>query len=77
MQLENIIPNPKIVSIEMLEAVGHQFMPTYFSKCNELLKENGLLALQVITSPDARYVKMRHGGILYRNIFSQDHCCLL
>ena len=54
----------------MLEAVGHQFIPTYFSKCNELLKENGLLALQVITSPDARYEKMRHGGdFIQKHIF--------
>lgn len=53
----------------MLEAVGHQFIPTYFSKCNELLKENGLLALQVITSPDARYEKMRHGGGFYTETY--------
>lgn len=60
----------KIVSIEMLEAVGHQFMPQYFSKCNELLKENGLLALQVITSPDARYDQMRKGvDFIQKHIF--------
>lgn len=60
----------KIVSIEMLEAVGHQFMPHYFDKCNELLKENGLLALQVITSPDARYDEMRRGvDFIQKHIF--------
>ncbi|MDF2455358.1 MAG: cyclopropane-fatty-acyl-phospholipid synthase [Cytophagaceae bacterium] len=60
----------KIVSIEMLEAVGHQFMPRYFEKCNELLKENGLLALQVITSPDARYDEMRKGvDFIQKHIF--------
>jgi cyclopropane-fatty-acyl-phospholipid synthase len=49
----------KIVSIEMLEAVGHKYLPVYFSKCNELLKEDGSLALQVITSSDKRYEEFR------------------
>lgn len=51
----------KIVSIEMLEAVGHNFMDVYFKKCQELLKKDGLLALQVITCPDARYESLRKG----------------
>jgi cyclopropane-fatty-acyl-phospholipid synthase len=49
----------KIVSIEMLEAVGHAFHETYFAKCHELLKPNGLLALQMITCPDSRYDSLR------------------
>jgi len=51
----------KIVSIEMLEAVGHSFLDVYFKKCHELLKPNGLLALQVITCPDSRYESLRRG----------------
>ncbi len=51
----------KIVSIEMLEAVGHEFLDIYFKKCHELLKPAGILALQVITSPDSRYRSMRKG----------------
>jgi cyclopropane-fatty-acyl-phospholipid synthase len=49
----------KIVSIEMLEAVGHAFHETYFAKCHELLKKDGLLALQMITCPDLRYDSLR------------------
>lgn len=49
----------KIVSIEMLEAVGDAFLETYFSKCHELLKHNGLLGLQIITCPDSRYDSFR------------------
>ncbi|MDR3457474.1 MAG: cyclopropane-fatty-acyl-phospholipid synthase [Verrucomicrobiae bacterium] len=45
----------KIVSIEMLEAVGDEFLETYFAKCHELLKPHGLLALQMITCPDSRH----------------------
>jgi cyclopropane-fatty-acyl-phospholipid synthase len=51
----------KIVSIEMLEAVGHEFLETYFEKCHQLLKRDGLLGLQVITSPDSRYDQFRKG----------------
>lgn len=51
----------KIVSIEMLEAVGHKFLDVYFRKCQELLKKDGLFAFQVITSPDSRYDSLRKG----------------
>ena len=51
----------KIVSVEMLEAVGHRFLDTYFQKCHELLKQDGILALQVITCPDSRYDSLRKG----------------
>ncbi|QIL40318.1 class I SAM-dependent methyltransferase [Pedobacter sp. HDW13] len=51
----------KIVSIEMLEAVGHQYLEAYFEKCQELLKPDGIFAFQVITSPDSRYDKLRTG----------------
>lgn len=51
----------KIISIEMLEAVGHEFLDTFFKKCHDLLKPKGVLALQVITSPDSRYDSRRKG----------------
>lgn len=51
----------KIVSVEMLEAVGHNYLETYFAKCAEVLKPNGILAFQVITSPDSRYEQLRRG----------------
>jgi cyclopropane-fatty-acyl-phospholipid synthase len=51
----------KIVSIEMLEAVGHKFLDTYFTKCYSLLKKDGLFGLQVITCPDSRYENLKKG----------------
>jgi cyclopropane-fatty-acyl-phospholipid synthase len=51
----------KIVSIEMLEAVGHKFLETYFEKCYSLLKKDGLLGIQVITCPDSRYENLKKG----------------
>ena len=38
----------KLVSVEMIEAVGHQFYQTYFKKCSSLLKPNGLMLIQSI-----------------------------
>jgi cyclopropane-fatty-acyl-phospholipid synthase len=45
----------KLVSIEMVEAVGHQFYDTYFAKVSQLLKPNGLALIQAITIADQRY----------------------
>lgn len=45
----------KLVSIEMIEAVGHKFYGEYFDTCNGLLKEDGLMLIQAITIPDQRY----------------------
>ncbi|MBT6635059.1 MAG: class I SAM-dependent methyltransferase [Gammaproteobacteria bacterium] len=42
----------KIVSIEMIEAVGSDFVPGFFEKASSLLKKNGLMALQGITYND-------------------------
>lgn len=49
----------KIVSIEMIEAVGHEFLPAFFQKCAALLSDDGLIALQAITIPDQRYEQYR------------------
>ncbi len=50
----------KIVSIEMLEAVGYDFMPGYFRTCARVLAPGGKLALQSITMPDGRFEAYRH-----------------
>ena len=47
----------KLVSIEMIQAVGEQYLSTYFNKCRSLLKPNGLGLIQAITIEDARYKK--------------------
>ena len=49
----------KIVSIEMLEAVGDEFLEAYFARCHALLKKNGLLALQYIACPDSRHLTLK------------------
>ncbi len=49
----------KLVSIEMIEAVGHEFHETYFRKCCELLKPDGLMLLQAITIADQHYERAK------------------
>ncbi|MCA9061648.1 MAG: class I SAM-dependent methyltransferase [Planctomycetaceae bacterium] len=44
----------KLVSIEMVEAVGERFLPTYFRQCANLLKPGGAMLLQAITMPEQR-----------------------
>ncbi len=48
-----------LVSIEMIEAVGHQFLDTYFRKCSALLRPPGAMLLQAITIRDQFYERAR------------------
>ena len=45
----------KLVSIEMIEAVGKEFLANFFSKCSSLMKQQGLMLIQAITIDDRRY----------------------
>jgi cyclopropane-fatty-acyl-phospholipid synthase len=45
----------KLVSVEMIEAVGHRYYKTYFQQCSALLKPDGLMLIQAITIADQRY----------------------
>ena len=49
----------KLVSIEMIEAVGHEYLDAYFRKCASLLKPDGELLIQAITIADQRYQSAR------------------
>jgi cyclopropane-fatty-acyl-phospholipid synthase len=50
----------KLVSIEMIEAIGHQYLETYLAKCASLLKPEGLALIQAITIEDHRYEQALH-----------------
>ncbi|MEN0582606.1 MULTISPECIES: cyclopropane-fatty-acyl-phospholipid synthase family protein [unclassified Kosakonia] len=45
----------KLVSIEMIEAVGQRYLPTFFKTCQARLRPGGKMALQAITIQDQRY----------------------
>ena len=51
----------KIVSIEMMEALGDRYLKAYLVKLNHLLKRDGLIGLQFITAPDNRHAQLRRG----------------
>jgi cyclopropane-fatty-acyl-phospholipid synthase len=58
----------KIVSVEMIEAVGDAYYESFFEACSNLLTPHGLMAIQMILCPDSRY------GILKANVdFIQKH----
>lgn len=60
----------KIVSIEMLEAVGHRYHADFAAVCGRVLKRDGLMALQFITCPDARYDSFRTGvDFIQKHVF--------
>ncbi|MFC1782797.1 class I SAM-dependent methyltransferase [Planctomycetota bacterium] len=60
----------KLVSIEMIEAVGHEFIKTYFQRCSRLLKPDGMMALQAITIKDQFYKQhVRTVDFIKRYIF--------
>jgi cyclopropane-fatty-acyl-phospholipid synthase len=45
----------RLISIEMIEAVGHKYLPDFINKCRQLLKRNGKACFQAITIPKNRY----------------------
>ncbi len=60
----------KLVSIEMIEAVGHHFLPGYFATCGRLLKENGRMLIQAITINDQSYNRyVRSVDFIQRHVF--------
>jgi cyclopropane-fatty-acyl-phospholipid synthase len=64
----------RIVSIEMLEAVGHRYLGTYFATIDRLLAPDGLAAIQVITIPEQRYDSYRRRpDFIQRYIFPGGH----
>lgn len=60
----------KVVSIEMYEAVGEKYWPTYFAKISEVLKPGGRAALQVITIKDDLFTSYRkRADFIQRYVF--------
>ena len=59
-----------IASIEMLEAVGHDYHPRFFDRCDRLLTPNGRLLVQTIAVADDHYDRARHAReFMKRHIF--------
>lgn len=68
------IPYDKVVSIEMLEAVGSEYLETYFQCIHRLLKPDGIAVFQCITMPEGRYEAYAKGEDFIRKyIFPGGH----
>jgi cyclopropane-fatty-acyl-phospholipid synthase len=60
----------RLVSIEMIEAIGHQYLDTYFRKVSNLLENDGMALIQAITIEDHRYEQaLRSVDFIKRYIF--------
>ncbi|MGB8692658.1 MAG: cyclopropane-fatty-acyl-phospholipid synthase family protein, partial [Steroidobacteraceae bacterium] len=60
----------KLVSIEMIEAVGARFLDTYLRKCAALLSDSGAMLLQAITIQDQYYrAALRSVDFIQRYVF--------
>lgn len=66
----------KLVSIEMIEAVGHRFLPGFIATCSRLLKEDGAMLIQAITIKEQLYRSYLNGvDFIQRHVFPGG--CLL
>jgi cyclopropane-fatty-acyl-phospholipid synthase len=64
----------KLVSIEMIEAVGWQYFDTFFRRCGELLKPDGLMLLQAITIAEAAYELEKDSRSFVRELIFPAGC---
>ena len=63
-----------IVSIEMLEAVGAEYLATFFTACDRALRPGGRMSVQVITFPDDAYERLRGANWIQTYIFPGGVC---
>jgi cyclopropane-fatty-acyl-phospholipid synthase len=64
----------KLVSLEMIEAVGWRDFPTFFRKCSDLLAPDGLMLLQAITIDDRAYEVEKAGSSFMNTYVFPDGC---
>ncbi len=66
----------KIVSIEMIEAVGHEYVPLYFKKVASLLKDEGLFGIQGITYNDQQFDVYKNSVDLIKKYIFPGSCLI-
>ncbi|KAI9481858.1 Mycolic acid cyclopropane synthetase-domain-containing protein [Coemansia mojavensis] len=66
----------KIISLEMVEHVGYEYLPVYFEQCHRLLHpHHGVMVLQASTMNEERYSEYRHSvDFINKHIFPGGHC---
>ena len=66
----------KLVSIEMIEAVGYEFIPDFFKTASSLLKSDGLMALQGITYNDQGFDRYKNSVDLIKRYIFPGSCLI-
>ncbi|KAK9289283.1 hypothetical protein L1049_017759 [Liquidambar formosana] len=64
----------RIISCEMIEAVGHEYMEEFFGVCESVLAEDGLFVLQFISIPDERYDEYRRSSDFIKEYIFPGGC---
>ncbi|KAK6265616.1 hypothetical protein QUC31_016453 [Theobroma cacao] len=73
-QLPSTNKYDRIISCEMVEAVGHEYMEDFFSCCESVLAEDGLLVLQFISIPEERYDEYRRSSDFIKEYIFPGGC---
>lgn len=73
-QLPSTKKYDRIISCEMLEAVGHEYMEEFFSCCESVLAKDGILVLQFISIPDQRYDEYRRSSDFIKEYIFPGGC---
>ncbi|KAJ8763938.1 hypothetical protein K2173_003720 [Erythroxylum novogranatense] len=64
----------RIISCEMVEAVGHEYMEEFFGCCDSALAEDGLVVLQFISIPEERYDEYRRSSDFIKEYIFPGGC---
>ncbi|TVU05041.1 hypothetical protein EJB05_48189 [Eragrostis curvula] len=64
----------RIISCEMIEGVGHEFMDDFFGCCESLLAQDGLFVLQFISIPEERYEEYRRSSDFIKEYIFPGGC---
>ncbi|XP_064992164.1 uncharacterized protein LOC103974893 isoform X3 [Musa acuminata AAA Group] len=73
-QLPNYNKYDRIISCEMIEGVGHEYMEQFFGCCESLLAEDGIFVLQFISIPDERYDEYRRSSDFIKEYIFPGGC---
>ncbi|KAK2453969.1 Cyclopropane-fatty-acyl-phospholipid synthase [Trifolium repens] len=74
-QLSKTRKYDRIISCEMIEAVGHEYMEEFFGCCDSALADDGLLVLQFTSIPDERYDEYRRSSEFIKEYIFPG-CCI-
>ncbi|XP_025679805.1 uncharacterized protein [Arachis hypogaea] len=73
-QLSKTFKYDRIISVGMIEAVGHEYMEEFFGCCESLLVDDGLLVLEFISIPDQRYNECRRSSDFLKEYIFHGGC---